>query len=243
MLQIQTMPSKKYSDHIKVIAFDADDTLWVNEPYFQEMEKACGELYKDIVSHEEFGRRLYQTEIENLPLYGFGSKGFLLCMLETAMKLDGESPSSQRLNEIFKLGKELMAKPVVLLDGVREVLETLQHHFRLIVVTKGDLLEQERKLRRSGLESYFHHIEIASDKKENDYRKLLNHLDCTPEEFLMIGNSLKSDILPVLALNGHAIYIPYHVTWIHEKVSEPVEHANYAKVDSLREILPLFEFY
>ncbi len=224
---------------IRVIAFDADDTLWVNEPYYQDMERRCCDLFHDVVPPEEFSKRLFAVEMENLHRYGFGAKGFLLCMLETALKIKGESIPAAILWEIFRLGKELLEKPVELLDGVRHVLETLSGRYRLVVATKGDLLDQERKLKNSGLEPFFHHIEIMSDKTPDGYRNLLKHLDCPPKHFLMIGNSVKSDVLPVLEIGAHAVHVPFHTTWAHETVHEPTERNRYLEIESLAEVLPL----
>jgi len=131
----------------------------------------------------------------------------------------------------------LLDKPVHLIDGVENVLVSLKPKYRLVVATKGDLLDQERKLKKSGLLDYFHHIEIMSEKKESDYAKLVKHLDIKPEELMMIGNSLKSDIIPVLNLGGHAIHIPYHVTWAHEHVDVKIEDGNFRQVERISEVL------
>ena len=139
---------------------------------------------------------------------------------------------------IIQYGKDLLARPIELLDGIEESLTALKPHYRLVVATKGDLLDQERKLRNSGIEHYFHHIEIMSDKKDKDFSKLIRHLDIRPQEFLMIGNSLKSDVLPVLDLGGHGIHIPFHTTWAHEVIDSNVDHPNFRQVSHIREILP-----
>ncbi len=223
--------------NIKVIAFDADDTLWVNEPYFKEIEeKFCG-LMEDYLPQHTLIKELFKTEVENLPLYGYGVKGFTLSMVETAMRISGNSLNTEVINKAVEYGKELLQKPVVLLEGVEEVLKAVKGKYRLVVATKGDLLDQERKLKKSGLEHYFHHIEIMSDKQEGDYKKLIKHLDIQPSEFLMLGNSLKSDVLPVLAIGGHAIHIPYHTTWAHEHVEHKVEHVNFKQATHINEVL------
>lgn len=225
--------------NIKVIAFDADDTLWVNEPYFQETEKKFCELLEDYLPHHTVSQELFKTEIDNLPLYGYGVKGFMLSMIETALRVSEKTAGIGIVEKAIEYGKELLEKPIELLDGVEEVLESLKGKYRLVVATKGDLLDQERKLKKSGIEHYFHHIEIMSDKQEADYAKLLKHLDIKPYEFLMLGNSLKSDILPVLALGGHAFHIPYHTTWTHEKIEHHVDHANFKEIEKMIEVLPL----
>lgn len=222
---------------LKVIAFDADDTLWVNEPYFRETEEKFCCLLEDYLPHHTVAKELFKTEIDNLALYGYGVKGFMLSMVETALRISNNTISVETIEKAIRYGKELLAKPIELLDGVEEVLHTLKNKYRLVVATKGDLLDQERKLKKSGLEHYFHHIEIMSDKQEADYSKLIKHLDIQPSEFLMIGNSLKSDVLPVLAIGGHAVHIPYHITWEHEKTEHTIEHTNFRQAVTIKEIL------
>ncbi|WP_294317873.1 HAD family hydrolase [uncultured Chryseobacterium sp.] len=225
------------NNSITTIAFDADDTLWINEPYFQEAEnKFCG-LLEDYLPQHSVAQELFKTEMQNLPLYGYGIKGFMLCMVETVCRISNSTASMELISKTIEIGRELLMKPVELLEGVTETLESLTVKYRLVVATKGDLLDQERKLKKSGLQDYFHHIEIMSDKKESDYRKLLKQLDCKPEQFLMLGNSIKSDILPVLEIGGSAAYIPYHVTWTHEQHDFQIEHENFLEFKNINEIL------
>ncbi|RYG19645.1 MAG: HAD family hydrolase [Chitinophagaceae bacterium] len=226
------------NNQIRVIAFDADDTLWVNEPYFRNAELEFCALLSNYMPAEKVMAILFETEIANLKLYGYGIKGFMLSMVETIHIICGDKIDSEILKSAIELGKSMFLKPIELLEGVEDVLKSLYGKYRLVVATKGDLLDQERKLKRSGLHHYFHHIEIMSDKQEKDYQKLLKHLDCQAGEFLMVGNSLKSDILPVLAIGGHAIHIPYHITWLHEQIEEEIAHANFHQMDSLSSILP-----
>lgn len=226
-------------EQIKVIAFDADDTLWVNEPYFRETEEKFCSLLEDYLPHHTVEKELFKTEMQNLALYGYGVKGFMLSMVETAIRISDHHIPLAQIDKILQYGKDLLERPIELLDGIESVLHQLKPHYRLVVATKGDLLDQERKLKKSGLESYFHHIEIMSDKQVSDYASLIHHLDIAPEEFLMIGNSIKSDILPVLSLNGHAIHIPYHITWQHEKVDQPVVHPQFLQVEQAKDLLPL----
>lgn len=223
---------------IKVIAFDADDTLWINEPYFQETERKFCELLEDYLPHHTVARELLQTEMQNLSLYGYGVKGFMLSMIETALRVSDKTVSLDVVEKAIEYGKELLAKPIELLEGVEQVLFLLKDHYRLVVATKGDLLDQERKLKNSGIAHYFHHIEIMSDKQEADYNKLIRHLDINATEFAMIGNSLKSDVLPVLAIGGHGFHIPYHTTWAHENIEHKVEHENFKQLDDITAILP-----
>ena len=224
----------------KVIGFDADDTLWVNEPYFRQTERKFCELLRNGMSLDEVTKELFEVEIANIPLYGYGTKAFTLSMIETSLKITNGNVSSEKISAILELGKEQINKPIELLDGVVEVLKNLQGKYRLIVATKGDLLDQERKLQKSGLLKYFHHIEVMSDKKDADYEKLIKHLDIKPAEFLMVGNSLKSDILPVLNIGGNAVHVPFHTTWEHELVSEKeIENANFHEIENIRELLNL----
>ena len=224
---------------IQVIGFDADDTLWVNETYFLETEQKLRLLLAPYVDSETVSAELFRTESRNMPLYGYGVKAYILSVLETAIRITGGKVPASVLEQILALGNEQLTKPVELLDGVEETLNALVGRYRLIVVTKGDLLDQEQKLRRSGIEYLFHHVEIMSDKTDREYRLLLKHLDIRPEEFLMIGNSVRSDILPPLELGSYAVHIPYHTTWEHEKVDEPVVNPRFFTVDSLWDIISL----
>ncbi|WPU91181.1 HAD family hydrolase [Mucilaginibacter sabulilitoris] len=223
---------------LKVIAFDADDTLWVNEPYFLQTEKKFCSLLEDFLPHHTISNELFKIEIDNLSLYGYGIKGYILSMIEAAMKISERKIGIDAIERIMDYGKEMLNEPIELLDGVDNVLSSLKNHYRLVVATKGDLLDQERKLKKSGLAHYFHHIEIMSDKKEDDYIKLIKHLDIKPSEFLMVGNSLKSDIMPVLNIGGHAIHVPFHTTWAHEHIETNLSHDNFKQADTLAEILP-----
>jgi putative hydrolase of the HAD superfamily len=224
---------------IKVIAFDADDTLWVNEPYFQQTEAKFCALLEDYLPQHSLAQALFKTETKNLALYGYGVKGFMLSMIETALSVSNNTLNVTVIQKAIEYGKELLQKPIELLDGIEKVLQQLQPKYTLVVATKGDLLDQARKLKNSGIDHYFHHTEIMSDKQEVDYTKLVKRLNILPSQFLMIGNSLKSDVLPVLAIGGHAIHIPYHTTWAHEQIAYHVEHKNFTQVKVAEDILPL----
>ena len=224
---------------IKVIAFDADDTLWVNEPYFRTAEKAFCELLKEYVPEEECNELLYKFEMQNLPLYGYGIKPFVLSLIEAAITISKKQIPLKIVSEIIAIGKEMLQMPVELIDGIEATLAHLSKKYLLVMATKGDLLDQERKLIKSGLEKYFHHIEVMSDKQPNNYQKLITHLDITPSQFLMIGNSLKSDVLPVLEIGSYAIHIPFHTTWEHEKVEEEVMHYNFKELKLASELIDL----
>jgi len=225
--------------NLKVIAFDADDTLFVNEPYFEETEKKFCALMEDYLSHQGLSQELFKIEIQNLYLYGYGIKGYILSMIEAAMKISDNTISIEIIEKIIQYGKELLEKPIELLDGVEETLASLHGKYKLVVATKGDLKDQQSKLHRSGLGHYFHHIEVMSDKQEVDYEKLIQRLDIHASEFFMIGNSLKSDVLPVLGIGGHAVHIPFHTTWAHEKIDHKVEHENFRALKNITEVLPI----
>ncbi|SEM00855.1 putative hydrolase of the HAD superfamily [Maribacter orientalis] len=222
---------------IHVIGFDADDTLWVNETYFRDTENKFADLLEKYETKNKIDQELFRTEIKNLDLYGYGIKGFMLSMIECALDLSNNEVSSKTIGALLDLGKEMISKPVELLNGVEEVLKSLKDKYRLIVLTKGDLLDQERKLERSGLSEYFHHVEVLSDKKEKNYSDLLEHLQISPSEFLMIGNSLKSDVLPLVEIGARAIHVPFHTTWEHEEVKEPIENNGYMTISTLTDIL------
>jgi len=224
---------------IKVVGFDADDTLWVNEPFFQDVEKIFCQILNPYISEAETSKVLFQTEMQNLEIYGYGAKGFILSMIETALKVTDGKITSAEINRIIDIGKTLLEMPIELLDGVKQVLQQLQGKYKLILATKGDLLDQERKLQKSGLSGYFHHIEIMSDKHENNYRKLLALLDIEPHEFVMIGNSVKSDILPVTNIGGKAIHIPFEVTWQHETNHAKTDDNTFITISEISKILEI----
>ncbi|AKA33980.1 HAD family hydrolase [Flagellimonas lutaonensis] len=224
-------------DNITVIGFDADDTLWVNETYFREAEERFAELLERYETKNKIDQELFKVEMKNLELYGYGIKGFMLSMVECALDLSNNTVPQETISKILHLGKDMISRPVELLDGVEEVLQKLAGHYRLIVLTKGDLLDQERKLKRSGLSKYFHHVEVLSDKKEENYENLLDHLNIAHDKFLMIGNSLKSDILPILNIGAQAVHIPFHTTWVHELVSEEERVNHHLKLNNIVDIL------
>lgn len=226
-------------DKIKVIGFDADDTLWVNEPYYQELERQLCRLMVNYLPSEMVSKELFKTEMQNMELYGYGAKAFILSVVETAIKVSGGKVPATVIQTIVDLGKELINRDIELLDGIEHLLPQLNGKYRLIVATKGDLLDQERKLKKSGLLPYFHHIEIMSDKQEADYQKLLNRLDISSEQFLMVGNSLKSDILPVLSIGGKGVYVPFHTTWQHEVIDDTA--GNYHQIEHIGDLLTILK--
>ena len=225
---------------IKVIGFDADDTLWMNEEHYRETEDSFVVMMEPWLTGREIRKHLFAVEMENLGLYGYGAKGFTLSMISAANSISNGQAGSALIGQIIDLGKTLIDAPMELLPGVSDVLETLHGDYRMIVATKGDLLDQERKLKKSNLEDYFHHVEIMSDKNPESYRKLVRHLDIKPEEFLMIGNSLKSDVVPVLDIGADAIHVPAQATWAHEHVADTSKIQPYLTLDSFDELIEVF---
>ncbi|MGB0837088.1 MAG: HAD family hydrolase [Flavobacteriaceae bacterium] len=228
------------NNSIEVIAFDADDTLWVNETYFREAEEEFGKLLAPYETPNQVQQELFKTEIHNLGIYGYGIKGFMLSMVEAGLKLSNGQISSEDLKRILGIGKEMLNKPVELLPGVREVLQELSKNYKLILVTKGDLLDQERKLEKSGLSGFFHHVEILSDKKESDYEKLVKRLELPKSSLMMVGNSLKSDVLPLVDIGVKAVHIPFHTTWAHEE-AEPRHNNSYVQLNQISELIDLLK--
>jgi putative hydrolase of the HAD superfamily len=204
-----------------VIAFDADDTLWHNEMLYSITQDKFKQLLSRYRSTNGIDRVLYETEMRNLRHYGYGIKSFTLSMIETAIELSGGRVRGREIREIIDLAREMLEAPVQLLEGVQEVVHTLSASHPLMIITKGDLFDQESKIARSGLADYFTYVDIVSHKTEDTYKTLLAKHNIHPERFLMVGNSLKSDILPIVAIGSQAVYIPYHITWAHELVVNP----------------------
>jgi putative hydrolase of the HAD superfamily len=228
-------------ERITAIAFDADDTLWVNETLFREAEERFCDWVSDYLSPDEARARLGAVEERNMAAYGYGIKPFTLSLVEAALEISGGRVPPRTLQAIIDNGKRMLEAPVENLPGVPEVLQRLNGHYRLVVATKGDLLDQERKLRQSGLADHFHHIEIVSDKTPAHYAQLVRHLDLAPEEFLMVGNSLRSDILPVLEIGAFAFHVPFHTTWAHEMAEPPQGHPRFRDFEHVEEIAALLD--
>ncbi|MCU0493486.1 MAG: HAD family hydrolase [Chloroflexaceae bacterium] len=222
-----------------VIAFDADDTLWHNETLYEQTQERLQRLLAPYLSRPWTGQELYAVEMRNLRYFGYGVKGFTLSMIETAIEVTEGRIPGREIGQIIEFAREMLSSPVELLDGVEEVLETLAPSYRLMLITKGDLFDQETKIARSGLAERFAHVEILSDKTSATYQALLTRQRITPQRFLMVGNSMRSDILPVLALGGQAIHIPYHTTWLHEQVaSHEAEGHSYTELADIRQLPP-----
>ncbi len=203
-----------------VIGFDADDTLWHNESIFEHTHERYRALLAQFHDQATVDRTLFATEMRNLELYGYGVKGFTLSAIETAIQLTAGKIRAEEIQHLIELGRDMLAHPVELLDGVAETLAGLAGQHRMLVITKGDLRDQERKLTKSGLADHFQHVEIVSEKNAGTYTAILRRHGITAERFLMVGNSLKSDILPVLALGGAGAFVPYRITWAAERVEQ-----------------------
>ena len=224
-------------ENVSVIGFDADDTLWVNETYFREVEDKFAKILEDYEVNDRAVQELFKVEIRNLGRYGYGVKGFVLSMIECALDLSNHTLPQTSISEIINLGKEMIEYPIELLPDVVDVISRLKDEYRLIVVTKGDLLDQERKLQRSEIAHYFHHVEIVHEKEEANYSRLLRQQDIDPKEFLMVGNSLKSDVLPVVGIGAQAVHIPFHTTWQHEEAEpQSQENADYLTLSSIADL-------
>ena len=230
----------KINDDIKVLAFDADDTLWDCQSWFDDVEHRCCLLLSPWATAREVSEGLVNTERKNLSLTGYGTKAFTLSLIENAVRVTRGQLTGDIVQQLLDMGKELLNFPTTPLPEVEETLKRLaeQRRYRLVVFTKGELMDQESKLQRSGLEQYFSHMETVSNKTEREYRQLCENLDVAPEQTVMIGNSFRSDIAPALAAGAWAIHIPYHVVWAMEK-SEEFPHERLYKIERFSEILGL----
>jgi len=226
-------------DKVRVIAFDADDTLWDCQSHFERVEN---QLYALISPYcDNPAAELYQTESQNMEDLGYGCKAFTISVMETALRVCGNDLSATQLTELLEAGKQLLHLPATPLPGVGETLSRLNEtnsQLKLVCFTKGELQDQENKLRRSGLGQFFDHVEITSNKSEKEFLKLCRYLNIEPHELLMVGNSLKSDIAPALAIGAQAVHIPFHVTWQLE-VHEDFEHERMVKIERFEELLQL----
>ena len=221
---------------IKTVGLDADDTLWHNEKLFREAEQCFVQLLGRCADKKIIESILFSTISRNLSLYGYGFKSFTLSMVETASNIYKDVIPSSEMRAIVSLGQSMMDKPVNLIDGVVGVLDALHKNYRLLLISKGDLVEQRRKLEKSGLKSYFDAIEIVNHKDKTVYEELLKRNRVDANEFAMVGNSLKSDVLPALEAGAYAVHIPYDITWVHEMADEPDDNGRYFKADKLADL-------
>ena len=222
---------------IELVALDADDTLWHNEPLYTGCREQFHALLARYIPDGSFEDQLYRVEMRNLGHFGYGVKGFVLSMIETAIELTQGRIEPADIARIIEWGREMLGAPIELLDGVREAVERLAADYSIILVTKGDLLHQETKLARSGLGPMFLGIEIVSDKTRDVYRRIMDRYDVRPDRFVMVGNSLRSDVLPVIEAGGHAVYVPYEICWVHEQVPpEALRDVHFHEIPHLRDL-------
>ncbi len=222
----------------QLIAFDADDTLWHNETYYRASKARLVELLAPYATAEQVTEHLEAIEMRNIAPFGYGIKAFVLSMIETAVDPSGERLHGSDVRQIINFGREMLATRLPLLEGVEPVLAALAEQYPLMVVTKGDLLDQEAKLANSGLEQYFQYVEIVSNKTMDTYQRILERRQVPPEAFVMVGNSLKSDILPVVQIGGWGVYIPYEHTWAHEQaIDQEIDPARFVELASI-DLLP-----
>jgi putative hydrolase of the HAD superfamily len=215
-----------------LIAFDADDTLWHNETLYEQTQFRLQKLLSGYVDEESVVDRLYETEKRNLEYYGYGIKSFTLSMIETAIELTDGQIRGRDIEQIITFAREMLETPTQLLEHVEETIAALSKTHKLMIITKGDLFDQETKIAQSGLADYFTHIEIVSEKTPDTYQSLLDKHNINPSRFLMVGNSLRSDVLPVVEVGGRAVHIPYHITWQHETAANKSQ-ADYLELEHI----------
>ncbi len=231
---------KKFNSEIKLIAFDADDTLWANEGNYRRAERKFAQVLAPWSGEIKAIETLLDVVRMNLPLLGYGAKSFIVSMIECGIELSGGKLSNREVLKLVEIGKEVMQEEIELYPKVEEVLASLRQSYPLLLATKGDLKEQESKIERSGLKGHFDYIEVMSEKDSESYLNIIDKLNLSPGDFLMIGNSFKSDILPVLEIGGHAVYIPSETIWVYEVVEE-IEHPNLIKLNSIDKVVQLFQ--
>ena len=226
--------------NVKVVAFDADDTLWDCQSWFDQVEHKCCQLLAPWATPDEVSQGLFATERRNLPLTGYGTKAFTLSLIENAVRVSRQQLTGHVVMQLLALGRQLLLFPTTPLPEVEATLRQLSQsrRYRLVVFTKGELLDQQNKLHRSGLEPYFSHMETVSNKTEQAYRQLCQNLGVAPEQTLMVGNSFRSDIAPALQAGAYAVHIPYHVVWELEK-SEEFPHPRLQKITRFSQLLDI----
>jgi len=214
--------SALHDSMIRLVGFDGDDTLWKSEDYYRDAQAQFERLLAQYVDLDDVYARLYAVEKRNLSLFGYGVKGMVLSMLEAAFDITGGAIRSDDMHRIVQLGKDLLQHPVEQLPGIRDAVAAIAADHDVVLITKGDLFHQEAKVRDSGLAGLFGRIEIVSEKDADTYARVLREFDVAPQQFAMVGNSLRSDIAPVVALGGWGVHMPYHVTWAHEEEADPI---------------------
>jgi putative hydrolase of the HAD superfamily len=222
---------------LELIAFDADDTLWHNLIHFDAAEKRFGEMFADYMPEEQAVKILMDAEMRNIKSYGFGAKTFTLTMIETAISISGGAVESATITKLIGMGRSMLTHDIELLPHVEDTLKALHGQHRLLLVTKGDLHHQEQKVLASGLAHYFEAIEIVSDKKPATYDKICKRHGSKTEHSLMAGNSMRSDVLPMIAAGGYGVYVPFDILWDHEHEEVPAETPRFFTVDDLRGVV------
>lgn len=226
---------------LTTIGFDADDTLWHNERFFRLTQARFTELLADHADRAHLGERLLAAERRNVGIYGFGVKGFTLSMIETAVEVSAGAVPGAVIAEILAAGREMLAHPIELLPEARAAVEALAGRYRLVLVTKGDLIDQERKLAQSGLGDLFDAVEIVSDKRQATYTEVFARHGTGAEAAMMVGNSLKSDVLPMIEAGGWGVHVPHEMTWALEEAEAPQDHPRFAALPSLSGLHGLLE--
>ncbi len=233
------MATRKHGAALTTIGFDADDTLWPHEDFYRETEARLLARLADHGDHAELSQKLLEIERRNLPLYGCGVKAFTLSMIETAIEASGGRAPSSLIGEILAAGRELLRHPVVIFPHVRETLAELAGAYRLVLISKGDLFDQERKLEQSGLADFFDAVEIVADKQASTYRRVFTRHANGPERAMMVGNSLKSDVIPAIEAGGWGVHVPHAVTWAMESAEPPLTAPRFRQVAHLGELTGL----
>lgn len=229
-----------FQGKVKAVAFDADDTLWVNEPFFDRIKAEAAKLMSGYVSADEYLRILERVQACNIPVFGYGVKSFVISMIETANIVSEGRFNHSEMEHMIEQGRAMLSNPVEPIEDVENVLQILGGSYELLMITKGDVAEQQRKISLSGMSSYFNHIEIMTEKDEAAYEQVLRKHCIRHDEFLMVGNSVKSDVLPVVGIGGNAVHIPFHTTWVHEAVCEDdLCGRDYVEISRVSELLPL----
>ncbi len=227
--------------NLEVIAFDADDTLWRTEHLFQEIQRRLSEILDRYAPHDQVQDRFHKMEMDNIKLFGYGAKGFTLSMIETAIEISRGRIGATDIHEIIMMGKGLLDAPLDLIDGCAQVLEHLRGDYRLFLITKGDVLDQRNKIEKSGLEDLFERTVVVQEKDPDSYRAVFLEHRIDPQLMAMVGNSMRSDVLPVLELGGAAIYIPYHITAHFEIVEQEIQHPRFHQLQSISQLPDLLK--
>lgn len=227
---------------LDTIAFDADDTLWHNERLYNNAQGKLSKLLTRYGVNDDVNEKLYSREVRNIPIYGYGIKSFALSMIELSVELTNGQIKAEDVARIIDIAKGMLTAEVDLFEYTERTVRELSQDFDLMVITKGDLLDQESKLKRSGIDKHFRCVEIVSEKSKEMYEALLEKYGIKPKRFLMVGNSLRSDILPVVQMGGHAVYVPYPLTWAHENLTDQqIDTTAYHEIENLGQLPSLVE--